>query len=70
MKERILSHLEKYGSITSWEAIIEYGCSRLSEYIRQLRADNYLIMNVTEKGTNRYGEPTNWVRYTLVEKEN
>lgn len=70
MKDRILNHLEKYGSITSWEAIIEYGCSRLSEYIRQLRADNYLIMNVTEKGTNRYGEPTKWVRYTLVEKEN
>lgn len=70
MKDRILNHLEKYGSITSWEAIIEYGCSRLSEYIRQIRADNYLIMNVTEKGTNRYGEPTNWVRYTLVEKEN
>lgn len=71
MKQRILDHLEKYGTITSWEAIRDYGCTRISEYIRQLRADGYLIINVTEKGTNRFGEKTNWVRYTLVEgKEN
>ena len=71
MKQRILDHLEKYGTITSWEAIRDYGCTRISEYIRQLRADGCLIINVTEKGTNRFGEKTNWVRYTLVEgKEN
>lgn len=69
MKQRILDHLEKYGTITSWEAIRDYGCTRISEYIRQLRADGYLIINVTEKGTNRYGEKTNWVRYTLERKE-
>lgn len=71
MKQRILNHLLKFGTITSWEAIRDYGCTRISEYIRQLRADGYLIINVAEKGTNRFGEKTNWVRYTLVEgKEN
>lgn len=27
MKDRILRHLQDYGSITSWEAIQEYGCT-------------------------------------------
>ncbi len=69
MKQRILDHLLKFGTITTWEAIRDYGCTRISEYIRQLRADGHLIINVTEKGTNRYGEKTNWVRYTLERKE-
>lgn len=69
MKQRILDHLLNFGTITTWEAIRDYGCTRISEYIRQLRADGYLIINVTEKGTNRYGEKTNWVRYTLERKE-
>ena len=33
MLDRILKHLDNYGSITSWEAIKEYGCTRLSQYI-------------------------------------
>lgn len=69
MKQRILDHLLKFGTITTWEAICDYGCTRISEYIRQLRDDGYLIINITEKGTNRYGEKTNWVRYTLVEEK-
>ena len=39
MKQRILNHLIQFGSITSWEAIMDYGCTRLSEYIRQIRED-------------------------------
>lgn len=45
MKDRILRHLEKYGSITSWEAIKEYGCTRLSQYIYLLRNEGYLVID-------------------------
>ena len=45
MKDRILNHLEKYGSITSWEAIKEYGCTRLSQYIYLLRNEGYLVID-------------------------
>ena len=37
MKECILRHLRDYGTITSWEAIQEYGCTRLSHYIYLLK---------------------------------
>ena len=52
MKKRILEHLEKYGSITSWEAIYNYGCTRISEYIRQLRFENYNIQTIWTTNKN------------------
>ena len=46
MKERILRLLKEQGSITTWDAFTELGCTRLSEYIRQLRLD-YNITDTT-----------------------
>lgn len=67
-KERILRHLEDYGNITTLEAIYEYGNTRLSEYIRQLRVDGYDIHSVWHRGINRYGEGTNYVKYVLYKE--
>lgn len=64
MRERILRHLLDYGTITTWEAIQEYGCTRLSEYIRQLR-QQYSIANNWVEDKNRYGEKVKYVRYVL-----
>ena len=58
MKERILRHLMDYGTITSWEAIKEYNCTRLSHYI-------YLLTGVNEPFTNKYGEKSHFTRYHL-----
>lgn len=66
MKERILRHLEDYGKITSWEAIQEYGCTRISEYIRQLREDNYKIETIWTESKNRYGDKVRFGIYKLV----
>ena len=65
MKERILRHLEDYGTITSWEAIQEYGCTRLSHYIYLLRKDGHHITGKDEPFTNRYGEKSSFTRYRL-----
>lgn len=65
MKARILRHLEKYGSITSWEAIKEYGCTRLSQYIYLLRNEGYLVIDSWEKATNRFGEPVHFKVYVI-----
>lgn len=65
MKERILRHLKEYGSITTWEAITEYGCTRLSHYIYLLRKENYNITDEVIKGTNRYGDATHFKKYYL-----
>lgn len=69
MKNRILEYIKKYGSITTWEAITNLGCTRLSEYIRQLR-EEYTITGEKINTMNRYGEKTFYFRYRLVEKEN
>ena len=61
-RDRILRHLKDYGSITTLEAIREYGCTRLSEYIRQLRSE-FKIRSEWKKGINRYGEKTHYVEY-------
>lgn len=39
----ILKHLEKYGKITSWEAITKYHCTRLSAVIFDLRKKHNII---------------------------
>ena len=64
-KEMILKHLEDYGSITTWEAIKEYGCTRLSDRIFVLRKI-YNITDEWEYGTNRYGKSCRWKKYILV----
>ena len=66
MKDRILRHLEDYGSITTWDAIMEYGCTRLGHYIYLLRRkDNYNITDEIITGTNRYGDATHYKKYHL-----
>lgn len=65
-KQRLLDYLKNNGSITTLEAIQELGNTRLSEYIRQLRADGYIIKNEHQKGKNRYGEKVNFDKFVLV----
>lgn len=62
MKDRILTWLKDYGSITTWEAIQELGCTRLSEYIRQLRLE-YEIGERWTTTRNRYGEEVRFKTY-------
>ena len=68
-RDRVLEHLEKYKTITSWEAIQNYGITRLSEYIRQLRLDGYMIASNWTVTLNRYGDKVRYVIYELKEKE-
>lgn len=63
--ERILRHLEDYGSITSLEAMSEYGIMRLASRINDLRKRGYPIVTETIGGTNRYGEATSYARYRV-----
>lgn len=59
----IKKHLNRKGSITSWEAIQQYGCTRLSAVIYDLRNDGMKIRtdHVTKK--NRYGYTVVFAKY-------
>ena len=65
--DRILRHLKDYGSITSLEAVTEYGIMRLASRINDLRAQGLAIVSETKTGKNRYGETTHFAVYRLAE---
>lgn len=69
-KEMVFKHLQEFGSITSWEAIMEYGATRLSDIIYRLRNDGYNIKSETVSTKNRYGEHTHFAKYILKGEEN
>lgn len=51
----VLEHLQKYGSITSWEAIDKYGATRLSAIIFNLKSRyNIHSVLVDDEGGYRY----------------
>ena len=68
--DRILRHLNDYGSITSLEAMQEYSILRLASRINDLRNRGINIISITEKSKNRYGETVHYSVYMLAEKEN
>lgn len=68
--DRILRHLRDYGSITSLEAISEYGILRLASRINDLKKRGHNITSETATGENRYGETTHFSIYRLIEEEN
>lgn len=63
--ERVLRHMEKYGSITPAEAKDEYGIARLAARIYDLTKSGVQIETEVVTGKNKFGEPTKFARYSL-----
>ena len=69
MKERVLNYMKDFGYITTFEAFTELGCTRLSEYIRQIRID----IDIEDKWVhtiNRYGEKVQYKKYWIKGSNN
>ena len=62
----ILKHLQTKSGITSWEAISEYGITRLSARIYDLRNNDFDIQDKWIEEYNRYGQRTKFKKYFLV----
>lgn len=66
MKNLILFHLQKYGSITAMEAIKKYNCTRLSHYILLLRKEGFKITGTRVRFVHSItGKKSSYVRYSL-----
>lgn len=66
MLNRVINYMRDFGSITTFDAFMDLGCTRLSEYIRQAR----LTLNVKDKWeqtTNRWGKKVEYKRYWIEE---
>ena len=66
--EKILRHMEKCGSITSWEAMQEYGIMRLASRITDLKREGIPIKREMVTQKNRHGEAVTFARYHLVKE--
>lgn len=63
----VLNHLKEYGEITPAEAYSLYGVLRLGALIFMYRADGYDIDTTIMHHKNRFGNITNYAKYTLKE---
>ena len=66
--EKVLRHLEEFGSITPLEALDQYGIMRLGTRIWDLRHMGRAIRSEDVRGQNRFGEPTRYARYIIDNK--
>ena len=70
-QKAILMHLEEKGNITSWEAIKEYGATRLSAIIFNLRHKYDMnIENEWIEFTDRYGNKSRYAKYIYKRGDN
>lgn len=63
--EKVLRHMQKFGSISSWEAIMEYGITRLGARIYELKKLGYSISSERQSTKNRFGENVSYAVYRL-----
>lgn len=64
--DRVEQYLRDKGSITSWEAIQQFGITRLSAVIYTLRYERNLNISTRfETIKNRYGDNISFARYVL-----
>ncbi len=65
-KEAIVAHMEEFGSVTSFEAFLDYGITRLSSIINKLRKkDGLKIESTQHTRKNRFGNTVNYVSYRI-----
>ena len=67
----VLMHLEEHGTINTWEAIKEYGATRLSAIIYNLRHTYGMqIDNENVYFTDRYGNKARYTNYVYRRETN
>ena len=67
--DRILDYMNRFGSITPVEAMADLGVMRLAARISDIENMGYRVVHRMEKGKNRYGEKTHYMRYSLGKDE-
>ena len=64
--DAVLWHLKTYGSITSYEAIKEYGATRLADIIFKHKKNGYAIDSIPLSKKTRFGRTTRIAKYTYT----
>ena len=64
MRDRVYNYMKDFGSITTLEAFRDLGCTRLSEYIRQIRLEQE-VKDEWVNSKNRYGDKVQFKRFWI-----
>ena len=64
--EKIRKYMIEHGSITSKDAMEEFGCMRLAARIKEMIEGGEEIRKTMEEGLNRDGDKTHYARYWMV----
>lgn len=66
-KERIKNYMKTFGSISTMEAFMDLGITRLGARIMDLEREGVPIERKRESSVNRFGEKVNYMRYSIGE---
>lgn len=61
--ERIRKYLDDFGSISTYEAMVDLGIASLSKRICDLKEQGEMIISEVVRVKNRYGQKTHYTRY-------
>lgn len=67
-ENKVLDFMKQEGSITVKTCEQKLGTTELRKFISNLRDRGYNIGDVLEEGLNRFGIPTRWKRYFLLQE--
>lgn len=68
-RQRVLDYIRQFGSITSWDAYKDLGITQLGARIWELTHEyNYKFKKERVTTKNRFGDPTHYDKYYLVEE--
>ena len=67
--ERIIDYMERFGSITTFEAFSELGITRLASRIHDLTQDGYQIEREMITRKNRLGDYVSYKKYWIAGDE-
>ena len=65
-KQRVIDYINKFGSISSWEAYSDLGITQLGARIDQLKKEGYNFKTEWESSKNKIGDKTEYKRYYLI----
>lgn len=63
--ERIIQYIKEFGSITPIEAFRDLGVTKLATRVSEMSRNGIDFEKQYVKGTNRFGEPVYYMRYSL-----
>lgn len=67
-KELILKYIADFGYITSYQAYADLGITQLATRIKELKDRGYQFKTEDVRTKNRYGKPSHYYKYYLIEK--